>query len=140
VSATDEGLVTHRTFFSYLHMCESEDETPSERAYADAEAYFDAELRAITAHVLFPVGERATRHVFAQYTAREPGQVDMAALHTEEIRGAGWLVVPVADPVGWSDDEADRLAERATRLLDRDYRQQSDLGRFLAGNDPYFVR
>jgi len=141
VSVTDEALVTRRTFLSYLHMCVPDGETPSERAYADAEAYFDAELRAITAHVLFPVGERATRHVFEQYTAREPdASLDVPARHAQELRGAGWLVVPVADPSGWDDGEADRLAERVARLLDSDYRQESDLGRFLAGNNPYFVR
>jgi len=141
VSVTDETLVTHRTFLSYLHMCDPGEESPDDAAYTETEPFFDAELRAITAHVLFPVGQRATRHVLEQYTARNVGAgVDMDALHARELRGAGWLVVPIADPSEWDDDDAETLVEALKTLLESDYRQASDLGRFIAGENPYFVR
>ena len=60
---------TETVFFSYLHTCVPDGE-PTPASYADCERFLDAELRAISAHVLLPVGERATRYVLANYTAR----------------------------------------------------------------------
>lgn len=131
--------VVDRTYFSYLHTCVPEG-VPSEEDYADQERFFDAELRAITAHVLLPVGARATSHVFAIASARSPGDVDMDALHATELPGSGWLILPIKDPAEWTgDDEADLIAALEA-LLDRDYRREADLGRFLPDDDPYLVR
>jgi len=135
-----DPIRTDRTFLSYLHMCEG-DEAPNEASYADMERFFDAELRAIAAHVLLPVGARATEHVLETYTARAwKTEIDMDALHGEELLGAGWLVVPVRDPADWSDGDADRLTAALRALRSTDFRRESDLGRFVAGNDPYLVR
>ncbi|SFR38038.1 MULTISPECIES: uracil-DNA glycosylase family protein [Halorubrum] len=131
---------TDRTFLSYLHMCENED-PPDDEAYDDMERFFDAELRAIAAHVLLPVGARATQHVLETYTARaRKTEIDMRALHGEELLGAGWLVVPISDPADWRDGDADRLVASLRELRSTDFRRESDLGRFVAGNDPYLVR
>ena len=102
--------------------------------------FFDAELRAITAHVLLPVGARATGHVLENYTARRAEGLDMDAVHATEIRGSGWLVVPLRDPAEWTDGDADRLATALRTLRQSDYRRISDLGRFLADDSPYLVR
>ncbi|MUW15595.1 uracil-DNA glycosylase [Halorubrum sp. CBA1125] len=135
-----DPIRTDRTFFSYLHMCAA-DGTPTADAYADMERFFDAELRAIAAHVLLPVGARATDHVLRQYTARAwKTEVDMEALHAEEILGSGWLVVPIKDPAAWTDGDADRLVASLRELRSTDFRRESDLGRFVAGSDPYLVR
>jgi len=138
----DSGdLQVRRTFLSYLHMCDPDGRVPDAADYAALEPYFDAELRAVTAHVLLPVGERATRHVFGAYTSRaRDGEVDVETLHATEVKGAGWLVVPVLDPAEWSGEDADALAVALTALRGSDYRQISDLGRFLPGDEPYFVR
>jgi len=129
------------TFLSYLHMCEPAGATPSDAEYADMERFFDAELRAIAAHVVLPVGARATAHVLAEYTAQAwKTDVVMDELHATEIRGAGWLVVPVKEPAEWVDDDADRLVAALRELRETDYRRVSDLGRFIAGDDPYLVR
>ena len=131
--------VVDRTYFSYLHTCVPDGE-PRPEDYADLERFFDSEVRAITAHVLLPVGERATRHVFANMSAEPADEVDMAALHATEVPGSGWLIVPIKDPATWTDgDEAD-LVGALTALLGRDYRREADLGRFLPGEDPYLVR
>lgn len=129
-----------RAFFSYLHMCDPGDSTPSDDEYATLEPFFDAELRAITADVLLPVGPRATTHVLKSYTARSAEGLDMAALHGTELQGTGWLVVPVVDPGDWSRDEADRLVAGLQRLQATDYRRLADLGRFSPDEEPYFVR
>ena len=133
-------IATDRTFFSYLHMC-AVDGVPDEASYADMERFFDAELRAIAAHVLLPVGARATEHVLEQYTARAwKTEVDMDALHGEEILGSGWLVLPIKDPAEWEAGDADRLVDGLRELRSTDFRRESDLGRFIAGSDPYLVR
>ncbi|WP_435181993.1 uracil-DNA glycosylase family protein [Halorussus sp. AFM4] len=68
---SDEPAATD-LFLSYRHMCcLPEGRDPTDREYDDFEPFFDAELRAIAAHVLLPVGERATRHVLRTYAARE---------------------------------------------------------------------
>jgi len=144
-TATDDArpidpIRTSRTYLSYLHMCAT-DGTPSEASYDDMERFFDAELRAIAAHVLLPVGARATDHVLREYTARAwKTDVNMEALHGEELLGSGWLVVPVKDPAEWAERDAARLVKALRTLRSTDFRRESDLGRFVAGNDPYLVR
>jgi uracil-DNA glycosylase len=128
-----------RTFLSYLHMCVA-DGTPTEAEYLDAERYFDAELRAIAAHVLLPVGERATRHVLREFTARPHHDLDMDRLHGQELLGSGWLVMPIADPSTWDGGDAAHLVESLVTLQSTDFRRESDLGRFLPGGESYHVR
>lgn len=128
-------------FLSYLHTCCPPDgQPPSEAAYAEMEPFFDAELRAIAAHVLVPVGERAIRHAFAHYTARRTDEIDVRALHGTEVRGSGWLLLPLSEPADWTTGDRERAVEGLAALLERDYRQTTDLGRFLATEDSYLVR
>ena len=138
--AESEPIRTERTYLSYLHMC-APDGDPTAASYDDMERFFDAELRAIAAHVLLPVGARATEHVLEQYTARAwKTEVDMDALHGEELLGSGWLVLPIKDPAEWEAGDADRLVDGLRELRSTDFRRESDLGRFIAGSDPYLVR
>lgn len=129
-------------FLSYLHMCcPPESRDPDPERYGDLEPFFDAELRAIAAHVLVPVGERATRHVIETYTARASKlEIEMATLHATEIRGSGFLVVPVRDPLEWDEGDADALVERLLSIRGRDYRETADLSRFLGTDELYYVR
>ncbi len=130
------------TFLSYLSMCPPDTtdcEPATEALYAEMEAYFDAELRAITAHVLLPVGADATAHVLETCTSLTADR-SVERLHANTLGGAGWLVVPVLEPADWTDDHARRLAETLADLQSRDYRQQSDLGRFFPDEEPYLVR
>lgn len=139
-----------RTFLSYLHMCvpDAADGNagfadPTTAEYADMERFFDAELRAIAAHVLLPVGMRATTHVLETYTALGwKTAPEMERLHGRELHGSGWLVVPIRDPAEWTDEleHADRLVTGLRKLQSTDFRRESDLGRFLPGEDPYLVR
>lgn len=127
------------TFLSYLHMALS-DGTPTEHEYLDMERFFDAELRAIAAHVLLPVGKRATRHVIENFTARETCGIEMETLHASEIRGRGFLVYPIREPAEWTDDEAERLIKALSELQATDFYREVDLGRFHPGDDTYYVR
>ncbi|MFB6269893.1 MAG: uracil-DNA glycosylase family protein [Halobacterium sp.] len=135
----DADREPRRLFLSYLHMCVP-DGAPTERDYTELEPFFDAELRAITAHVLLPVGERATRHVLANYTAISPDDVDLADVHGTELHGSGWLVVPALDPADWDDDAAAAYVDALRAIQATDYEREADLGRFLVGPEPYRVR
>jgi hypothetical protein len=64
----------------------------------------------------------------------------MTALHGTELRGSGFLVVPVRDPAEWDDGDHDRLVAGLRELQRTDYRREVDLGRFIAGDQPYHVR
>lgn len=139
IERPDERPTVNGTFLSYLHLCVPEGE-PTERAYTDMERFFDAELRAIAAHVLLPVGERATRHVVETYTAQSVDGSTLAERHAEEIRGSGFLVYPILDPREWINDEKERLVDALTSLQTTDYQRQADLGRFLPTDKPYHVR
>ncbi len=144
---TQAGLVTEYadgeldcpgTFFSYLCLCDV-DASEGEPNYGDCEPFFDAELRAITAHVLLPVGERPIRHVLETYTSM-PTDEPVETLHATVRQGSGWLIIPIADPAAWSLADATALVETLRELQASDYRQLSDLGRFFPDEEPYFVR
>ena len=140
-SIGDEPAV-ESTFLSYLHMCvPAGDATPTDADYVEMERYFDAELRAIAAHVLLPVGERATRHVLETYTAQAyRTEVEMDRLHGSELLGSGWLVLPIKSPADWEGGDDERLVEALRTLQSTDYRRETDLGRFLPGGESYHVR
>jgi uracil-DNA glycosylase len=128
-------------FASYVHMSVTEGgRRPDAAEYDGLEPYFDAELRAIAAHVIVPVGERATRQVLDAYTSQARRVESAAAAHATQVRGRGFLVVPVKEPEDWRDGDAAALRSCLADVLDRDYRQLSDLGRFEPGGEPYFVR
>jgi uracil-DNA glycosylase len=140
LEAAGDRPVVNRTFLSYLHPCVV-DGSPSEASYDDMERFFDAEVRAIVAHVLVPVGERATRHVLETYTALAwKTEVEMEALHGRELRGSGWLVLPVREPAEWDDGHHDRLVDALRELQRTDFRRETDLGRFFPGDQSYLVR
>lgn len=90
----------------------------------DLERYIDAEIRAINAHILLPVGDEALDYVLREFTTRAKAvPVDSAALHATEVRGRGFLVVPVREPTDWEAGDEAALVDRLEALLDSDYRQ-----------------
>ncbi len=129
-------------FLSYLHMCcPPAGHDPTAAEYDDMERFFDAELRAIAAHVLLPVGARATEHVIENYTAQvERIEVDMETLHATEVRGSGFLVVPIREPTEWTEGDGQGLIDFLTAIRGSDYRRTADLSRFLGSDELYFVR
>lgn len=103
-------------YMSYLRL------SPGEPG--DLERYADAEIRAINAHILLPVGNDALAYVLEEFTTQARTlSPNAGALHAEEVRGRGFLVVPVGEPSEWTGNEADELEDRLTDLLGSDYRQ-----------------
>ncbi|ELY94133.1 hypothetical protein C483_03175 [Natrialba hulunbeirensis JCM 10989] len=117
--------VLENCYLSYVHMCSLPDgHQPTASDYAELERYFDAELRAINAHILLPVGEQATDHVLREYTTqRRRFDLNMADLHATEIRGRGFMVVPIRNPSEWDDDDREAIVETLRGILASDYRQ-----------------
>ena len=121
---SDEPTLSN-LFTSYLFMCvPPEGRSPSERDYDDLERFFDAELRAINAHILLPIGERATIHVLAEYTTQSRKyNLDMESLHALDIRGRGFLIIPIREPAVWTPGDRERLVSKLQAILNSDYRQ-----------------
>jgi hypothetical protein len=64
----------------------------------------------------------------------------MDDLHSTEILGSGFLVLPIKEPAEWVEGDHERLVAGLRELQRTDFRREVDLGRFLAGDDPYMVR
>ncbi|MFB6361690.1 MAG: uracil-DNA glycosylase family protein [Halobacteriales archaeon] len=135
-------LTYENCFTSYRYLCCVPPGTaPDREQLRDFERFFDAELRAVAADVLVPVGEAAIRHVIESYTAQEHRlRTQMADLHGTEVRGRGFMVLPIQDPREWGADGFDTIVTAIEELLAMDYHQEVDLGRFIADADPYYVR
>ncbi len=125
VSGPIERPVLENCFWSYVHMCSLPDgRQPTEAEYDDCEPYIDAELRAINAHILLPVGEQATDRILEAYTTQRGRlELDMDSLHASDIRGRGFMVVPIMEPTAWKDGDRERLVSRLETILASDYRQ-----------------
>ncbi|MFW5964015.1 MAG: uracil-DNA glycosylase family protein [Natronomonas sp.] len=91
---------------------------------ADLERYVDAEIRAVNAHILLPVGDEVLSYVLSEFTtqARKLPH-DAAQLHATEVRGRGFLIVPIREPAEWEPGDREALVDRLEALLDSDYRQ-----------------
>lgn len=139
VTTTGDEPGLQNLYLSYRYLCADEHE-PTPRDYAEMERFFDAELRAITAHVLLPVGMGAIEHVIENYSQQTLGGRTEADLHATEISNGAWIIIPIADPDTWTADQREALVTTLRSLLARDYRRESDLGRFIPGGDPYLVR
>ncbi|OIB56718.1 uracil-DNA glycosylase family protein [Natrialba sp. SSL1] len=125
VSGPRDQPVLENCYLSYVHMCSLPDgHQPTASDYAELERYFDAELRAINAHILLPVGEQATDHVLREYTTqRRRIDLNMADLHATELRGRGFMVVPIRNPTEWEDGDSEAITETLRGILASDYRQ-----------------
>ena len=121
----EEGPTVSNLFMSYVHPCPpAGDGPPSELSYQHLERFFDAELRAVNAHILLPVGKRATDHVLEAYTTQRykvPPAMDER--HAVDVRGRGFLVVPVMEPADWTPEDRFRIVDVVERILASDYRQ-----------------
>ena len=111
-------------YLSYVHPGVPPGGEPTDASYADMERFLDAELRAINPHIILAVGDRALAYALREHTSLENKLPrDAAALHAEEVRGRGFLVVAVKDPDRWTPDDERALRERLKALLASDYRQ-----------------
>jgi len=84
---------------------------------ADVERYLDAELRALNAHILLPVGDDPLGYVLREFTTQARSlPVDAERLHATEIRGRGFLVVPIREPTAWEPGDEAALVDRLSLI------------------------
>ncbi|WP_435194419.1 uracil-DNA glycosylase family protein [Natronomonas sp. EA1] len=123
LAETGDRPVVDDTFLSYAH-CGVPEREPTDSDYADFERFLDAELRAINAHILLPVGDRPLRYTLQEHTSMAYRLPDSAAeLHAQDIRGRGFMVLPVKEPTEWDDGDEEALVDTLTAILESDYRQ-----------------
>lgn len=122
---TAEQPDVDNVYLSYLFMCPvAPGEEPSTAAVRDLDRFFDAELRAVNAHILLPVGAAAADRILAAYTTLfEKLPRDMDARHARDVRGRGFLVMPMKDPRQWRPGDRERFVDRMQAVLASDYRQ-----------------
>lgn len=133
------GTQPTNLFFSYQMPCTGA-AGETDRTAHQLTAIFDAELRAVTAHVLIPVGEPAIHTVLEQYSLVDPDSVSLDSLHATELASGSWIILPLAEPAEWSAADETAALRAFEDLLSRDYRREADLGRHIPGSDSYFVR
>ncbi|MFB6283695.1 MAG: uracil-DNA glycosylase family protein [Halobacteria archaeon] len=111
-------------YMSYVNCCFCGGE-PALLDYALTERFFDAELRAINAHILMPVGEKALRTVLQNYTNQAHRFEDrsLGDLHGRHIRGMGFMVVPIEEPLDWRDGVSEELVSNLEAILNSNYLQ-----------------
>ena len=103
-------------YFSYLRL------SPGDPF--DLERYIDAEVRALNAHILLAVGDDALSYMLSEFTTRAGSiPADAEQLHASEVRGRGFLIVPIREPADWETGDEQALIDRLEALLDSDYRQ-----------------
>jgi uracil-DNA glycosylase len=111
-------------YLSYYHPCDTGGADPTDREYDDTERFLDAELRAINAHILLPVGRKPIEYVFYQHTSKyDRLPEDPESLHAQQIIGRGFMVIPVRDPVEWTDADRQAMIDTLLDVLASDYRQ-----------------
>lgn len=133
------GTTPTNLFCSYRVPCPDPPEQESRKA-SQLQAVFDAELRAITAHVLVPVGSVTIETVLNRFSQVNPNTGSVESLHATELATGSWVILPLKEPAKW--DTADNQAARDAfvALRSRDYRREADLGRHITGPESYFVR
>lgn len=110
-------------YLSYIHPGVTTRE-PTAASYADQERFLDAELRAINAHILLPVGDRAFAYALEHHTSvRDKTDPRTSEMHATPVRGRGFLVIPVKEPAEWTSEDREALFVTLRELLNSDYRQ-----------------
>ncbi|MFB6228796.1 MAG: uracil-DNA glycosylase family protein [Halobacteriales archaeon] len=109
-------------YLTYLARCRHPDRPPSDGEIATCDPFLNAEVRMINPEILLPVGERALEVLAAEHTTLGTPP-DIGDAHATEIRGRGFLLVPMRDPADQTDAEEQALRETMASLLGGDYRQ-----------------
>lgn len=108
-------------YLTYLTRCRHPDRPPTDGEVATCDPFLNAEVRMINPEVLVPVGERALRVLVAEHTTLEDPP-DIESAHATEIRGRGFLLVPMRDPAEHTAAEGRAVLETMSGLMKGDHR------------------
>ena len=120
---SDEEPELDNAFLTYLARCRDPERQPTDDEIRTCEPYLNAEIRMINPEILVPVGQRALTEIATEYTTTPADEFDVTADHATTIRGRGFEIVPMADPLSLSEVEREEFLDHFEALMDRDYRQ-----------------
>jgi uracil-DNA glycosylase family 4 len=110
-------------YLTYLTRCRDPERPPTDEEVETCEPYLNAEIRMINPEILVPVGQRALTEIATEYTTTPAEEFDAEEDHATTIRGRGFELVPMRDPLDCSDEEREAFIDHFRALMDRDYRQ-----------------
>ena len=120
---SDADPELENAFVTYLTRCHDPERLPTDEEIDTCDPYLNAEIRMINPEILVPVGQRALREIAAEYTTSPVEDFDVDVDHATTIRGRGFEVVPMRDPLDSTDDEREAFVEHFLSLMEGDYRQ-----------------
>jgi uracil-DNA glycosylase len=77
----------------------------------------------INPELLLPVGQRPLEALAFEYTTLSRDDLDVTEHHATTLRGRGFELIPMVDPLEQSEAERNSLIDHLEGTLDRDYRQ-----------------
>jgi uracil-DNA glycosylase family 4 len=110
-------------FVTYVTRCRHPDREATEAEEQNCEPFLNGEIRMINPELLVPVGQRALEALTFEYTTLSPETVDVRDRHASTLRGRGFELLPMIDPLEQSSAERRAVIEHLEETLDRDYRQ-----------------
>ena len=110
-------------FVTYLTRCRHPERPPTDDEIDTCEPYLNAEIRMINPEILVPVGERALEAIATEYTTTPADELAIEDHHATTIRGRGFELVPMADPLELTDEQRETFLDHFESLMNSDYRQ-----------------
>ena len=110
-------------YLTHLTRCRHPDRSPTDEEIGNCEPFLNAEVRMINPEIIVPIGQRALVEVGREYTARPTSDLELPEYHATSIRGRGFELVPMLDPVGQTDNQTQEWLEAFAVLMASDYRQ-----------------
>ncbi|MFC4551410.1 MULTISPECIES: uracil-DNA glycosylase [Halorussus] len=120
---TAEDPELENVYLTYLTRCRDPERPPTDEEIRTCEPYLNAEIRMINPEIIVPVGERALEAIAAEYTTTPAEEFDLEAAHATTIRGRGFELVPMVDPLEQTDEQREAFLDHFLALMGSDYRQ-----------------
>ncbi len=110
-------------YVTHLTRCHAPDRGPTDEEVDNCDPFLTAEIRMINPEIIVPVGERALREIGEEYTTTSVADLGIESHHGESIRGRGFELVPMLEPLEQSDGQRQAWLEAFAQLMATDYRQ-----------------
>ncbi|WP_255167296.1 uracil-DNA glycosylase [Natrononativus amylolyticus] len=110
-------------YLTNLTRCRDPDRAPTDQEVDSCEPFLNAEIRMINPEIIVPIGERALTEIGEEYTTTPAADLSLPDCHARAIRGRGFELVPMIDPLEQTDEQTQAWVEGFAALMASDYRQ-----------------